>query len=83
MDRWKHHHSAGLVQGAGVFVRLVFQMAYEIRYFMLLWTVVFIGFANAYVMLLPASIPSFLNMGVALSSTFTNQRRHVGLTRRG
>ncbi len=57
-------------QGAGIFVRLVFRMAYEIRYFMLIWAVVLLGFANAYIMMLPVGTADYITMPIALVSIF-------------
>ena len=38
-------------RGAGVFTRLVLRILYEIRYFLMMWSVVLLGFANAYIII--------------------------------
>ena len=38
-------------RGAGVFTRLVLRILYEIRYFLMVWSVVLLGFANAYIII--------------------------------
>ena len=67
-------------RGAGVYTRLVLQIVYEIKYFLLVWTVVLLGFANAYYMLFrgndpeydtdPDQLGHFYNLGLAFVSVF-------------
>ena len=68
-------------RGSGVFTRLVLKILFEIRYFLLVWFVVLLGFANAYIILfqgnnqgnfLPLTTGDlhFLNMGTAFISMF-------------
>ena len=67
--------------GSGIFVRLVLKILFEIRYFLLVWSVFLLGFANAYIILFqgdnqdaftPESTGDlhFLNMGTAFISMF-------------
>ena len=57
-------------RGSGVFVRLMFAIGYEIRWFILVWFLIILGFTNAYVILYRASDPSFATMGVGFVDTF-------------
>eukprot|EP00042_Codosiga_hollandica_P037786 m.301457 g.301457 ORF g.301457 m.301457 type:complete len:1383 (+) comp55224_c0_seq8:392-4540(+) len=57
-------------RGAGVFIRLVFLIAYEIRYFLLIWFIVMLGFANAYIIMFRENADSFRNMGTAFLYLF-------------
>ena len=67
-------------RGAGVFTRLVLKILFKIRYFLLVWSVVLLGFANAYIIIFkgdnhvygtdPTSNLRFINMGTAFVSMF-------------
>ena len=66
-------------RGAGVFTRLVLAIIFEIRYFLLVWSVVLLGFANAYVLLFQGKYGNdfssngdlhFINLGAAFVSVF-------------
>jgi F0F1-type ATP synthase membrane subunit b/b' len=62
-------------QGSGVFVRLLFAIGFKIRYFLLVWAIVIIGFANAFIILFRAGLPTsvdgqFSNLGTSFVNAF-------------
>ena len=67
-------------RGSGVFTRLVLRILYEIRYFLLVWIVILLGFANAYMIVFqgnnlayltdPSADLHFVNLGDALVNMF-------------
>eukprot|EP00042_Codosiga_hollandica_P009187 m.21404 g.21404 ORF g.21404 m.21404 type:complete len:1119 (+) comp32788_c0_seq1:123-3479(+) len=57
-------------RGSGVFIRIVFKIAFEIRYFIVLWLVVLMGFANGFLMMFRGQQDSLLNLGVSFVFMF-------------
>ena len=57
-------------RGPGVFVRVMFAIAEEIRWFLLVWFVILSGFASAFMLIYQSKNYQFSNFGNALVSCF-------------
>lgn len=69
-------------RGSGMFIRLVIKIAFEIRYFMVVWVVVLMGFANAFFVMYRAQTIDLINLGLSFVTMFAGATNGISVTYR-
>eukprot|EP00042_Codosiga_hollandica_P058936 m.896051 g.896051 ORF g.896051 m.896051 type:complete len:1174 (+) comp60004_c0_seq12:302-3823(+) len=57
--------------GSGIFIRMVLMIAFEIRFFLLIWSIVLMGFANAYYVVFRGMTPEQNNLALSFITMYS------------